>query len=211
MPFLVEEGLVSLDEKDGIMSKTTSAEISDALLTLLHRKAVSDASLNKRFLSVLSDEHRSGGQQLEALVERIRADAASEETATRFKALGSRLNPGQREALRAEEGTLVASLNVEEVLAELVSYGVVTLEENEFIRTGATYSERAQRLVTTMYRKNRQQFVHFASILKATESYAEMGGRLLGERRGGGGGSDVMGEENDEKYGKKRERGERMV
>ena len=207
IPFLVEEGLVSLDEKDGIMSKTTSAEISDTLLTLLHRKAISDASVTKRFLSVLSDEHRSGGQQLEALVERIRADAASEDTATRFKALGSRLNPGQREALRAEEGTLVGSLNVEEVLAELVSYGVLTLEENESIRAGATYSGRAQLLVTIMYRKNRQQFVHFASVLKAMESYAEMGGRLLGEwSGGGGGGSDVIREENDEKYGK-RERG----
>lgn len=211
MPYLVEEGLVTLDEKEGIMSKTIGAERSDALLTLIHRKAVSDDSAYDRFLAVLEDEYRSGGQQLESLVSRIRADACKEEVVGRFEAAPSRLDARQKAALRREEPTLVASLNVEEIMPDLVSYGVLSLDDNEVIRAGATSSERVQRLLGLLYEKSAQQFVRFVSTLTERETYKESGMRLLAEGEDAGGMEmDGPGEQDDEKYGEKevvRERG----
>ena len=203
MPFLVEEGLVTLDEKESIMSKTTGGERSDALLTLIHRKAVSDESVYERFLAVLEDEYRSGGQQLENLVRRIRADAGEDEVVARFEAAPSRLDARQKAALRREEPTLVASLNVEEIMPDLVSYGVLSLDDNEVIRAGATSSERVQRLLGLLYEKSAQQFVRFVSTLAERDTYRESGRRLLAEGGGDGEGMELdgPGAQDDKEYG----------
>ena len=131
MPFLISEGLVNLDEKETIQSKTTGGEKTDTLLTLLHRKGAIDNSLYDRFLHILEDEYRSGGQQLEKVVSKIRDDSANPEILGRFKAAPSRLNPKQKAALLSEEKQLISSLNVEDVMADLVSLGVLSLDENE--------------------------------------------------------------------------------
>ena len=131
MPYLISDGLVSMDEKEVILSKTTGGEKTDALLTLVHRKAVSDKSVYERFLSILGDDILSGGQQLENLVAQIRRDADSDGVAERYRAAPSRLDPRQKAALQAEEKALVSSLNAEELVPDLVSCGVLSLDENE--------------------------------------------------------------------------------
>jgi apoptotic protease-activating factor len=181
MPQLVSEGIVSLDEKEKIQSNTTGGEKVDALLTLLHRKAVSDSSIYERFLTVLADDFLSGGQHLEKLVSKIREDAVNPEVVRRYQAAPTRLDPKQKAALLSEEKQLVSSLNVEDILADLVSLGVLSLDENEVIRSGATYSEKAQRLVQLLLKKSAEQFVYFVETLVASESYSELGRRLLVE------------------------------
>lgn len=132
LPVLVSEGLVSLDEKEIIQSKTTGGEKTDVLLTLIHRKGVFDSNVYDRFLRILGDEYLSGGQQLEKLVFKVRDDSANQEILGRFiKAAPSGLDPKQKSALRSEEEQLVSSLNVEDILADLISLGVLSLDENE--------------------------------------------------------------------------------
>ena len=131
IPFLVSDGLVNLDEKEMIQCRATAGEKTDSLLTLLHRKAVSDDSVYERFLEILSDDFLSGGQQLEKLVSLIREDAANPQVVARYQAAPSRLDPRQKAALLSEERTLVSSVNVEDLLADLVSLGVLSLDENE--------------------------------------------------------------------------------
>lgn len=131
LPFLVSDGLVSLDENETIQSKTTGGEKTDALLTLIHRKALSDSSAYERFLEILKDDFRSGGQQLQWLVTKVREDAENPEVLVRYQAIPTGLDPRQKSALLSEEKLLVSSLNVEDVLADLVSLGVLSLDENE--------------------------------------------------------------------------------
>lgn len=131
MPQLISEGLVSLDEKEKIQSNATGGEKTDALLTLLHRKAVSDSDVYERFLTVLADDFLSGGQHLEKLVATIREDAVNPEVIRRYQYAPTRLDPKQKAALLSEEKQLVSSLNVEEIVADLVSLGVLSLDENE--------------------------------------------------------------------------------
>lgn len=131
LPFLVSDGLVSLDENETIQSKTTGGEKTDALLTLIHRKALSDGSAYERFLEILKDDFRSGGQQVQWLVTKVCEDAENPEVLVRYQAIHTGLDPRQKSALLSEEKLLVSSLNVEDVLADLVSLGVLSLDENE--------------------------------------------------------------------------------
>lgn len=131
MPFLISEGLISLDEKEAIQSKTTGGDKTDALLTLLHRKGAIDYSVYDRFLKILGDEYRSGGQQLEKLVSKVLADSANPEILGRFNAPSGGLNPKQKAVLLSEEEQLINSLNVEDIVADLVSLGVLSLDDNE--------------------------------------------------------------------------------
>ena len=69
----------------------------------------------------------------------------------------------------------------------------------QVIRSGATYSEKAQRLVQLLLKKSAEQFVYFVETLVASESYSELGRRLLVEDvamdTGISGGGENYGEE----------------
>ena len=51
----------------------------------------------------------------------------------------------------------------------------------QVIRSGVTYSDRAQRLVQLILRKSAEHFVSFVETLMASENYSELGRRLLVE------------------------------
>ncbi|CAI8005159.1 Apoptotic protease-activating factor 1, partial [Geodia barretti] len=180
MPFLVSEGLLSLDEKQVIDStKATGGEKTDGLLTIIHRRAVADDGIYERFLKVLDDEFLSGGQYLHELVSKVYDDSSSPGVLERYHVQPGHLDPNQKAAILSNEEALVSSLNVDDVLADMVSLGVLSLDENEVIRSGATFRDRARRLVQIIYRKSSQQFVHFVQTLVAHDVYSALGQRLL--------------------------------
>ena len=135
MPFLVSEGLLSLDEKQVLEStKATDGEKTDGLLTIIHRKGVADNSIYERFLKVLNDEYLSGGQHLHELVSKIYADSTSPAVLERYRVQPGQLDPNQKAAILSHEEAIVSSLNVDDVLADMVSLGVLSLDENEVFR-----------------------------------------------------------------------------
>ena len=132
-PFLVSEGLLTLDECEVIKSKATDGERTESILTLLHRKGSADESVFKRFLNVLSDELLSGGQQLQALVKKIYEDSSNPQVVEKHQMHPGKLDPRQKAALHSLEEALVSSVIVGDILADLVSLGVLTLDENEVL------------------------------------------------------------------------------
>lgn len=139
MPSLVGEGLVSFDEKQSVQSKTTDGEKTDALLTLLHRRAIADGSYYERFLTILADDYRSGGQHLEKLVSKIRQDSVDPDIVQRYQSIPSGLDPRQKSSLMAVDEQLISSLNVEDIIADLVSLGVLSLDENQVCTNLTSY------------------------------------------------------------------------
>ena len=131
LPFLISDGLVNLDEKEMIQNKTTGGVKTDALLTLIHRKGMSDSTVYERFMKILADESLSGGQHLEKLAAKVREDSTDPEVIERYHPVPSRLDPVQKAALLSGERQLICSLNVEDIAADLVSLGVLSLDENE--------------------------------------------------------------------------------
>lgn len=186
MPLLVQEGLVTLNEKERIENrdKSTSDDRCDALLTLVHRKAAADNNVYEKFLDVLKDERCSSGQpHLVTLANTIRNDATKEEVVRRFTPTPSGLYTRQREALCLLQNQLEDSLSVEGILPDLVTDGVVNLDDNEFIRAGDSSKDKVHRLVTRLKQKNSQQFSGFVSTLKNIDVYKKLGKRLEAEAK----------------------------
>ena len=69
------------------------------------------------------------------------------------------------------------------------------------IRSGATFRDRARRLVQIIYRKSSQQFVHFVQTLVAHDVYSELGQRLLMVGETNKGFEAASQGECDQKYG----------
>ena len=69
----------------------------------------------------------------------------------------------------------------------------------QVVRAGMTFSDKARLLVRLIYEKSAQKFVHFVETLVASETYSELGRRLLTE--GNGLSLEVGKELNDERYG----------
>lgn len=177
---LVQKGIVTLDERERIMKKDTRSEGSEEVLMLVHRNAVLNEGAYESFLEMLADDDGCGkGQQLKDLVTKIRDDAAKPEVVAMFQAKPTQLNARQNAALQREASTLVASLNVEELIPDLVSNGVLSLDDTEKVRAGATCNEKVEQLVSLLYEKNEEQFDRFATILKAKEGYQDIAKRLL--------------------------------
>ena len=130
-PFLISEGLLSLDESQVVQTRPTDGEKTDVLLTLLHRKAIADETVYERFLNILGDEFLSGGQQLQALVTKIYEDSSNPNVVAKHRVQPGQLDPRQKAALLALEESLVSGLIVDDILADLVSLGVLSLDDNE--------------------------------------------------------------------------------
>lgn len=133
MPFLVSEGVVNLDEKHDIESLFTDGEKTDRLLTVVHRKAMADKSVFTRFLNVLGDESLSGGQDLGKLVAKIYEDSSDSVVRARHQKHDGKLSRDQKAALRSQQELIVSSVDANNILADLVSCGVLTLDENEVL------------------------------------------------------------------------------
>ena len=138
MPYLISEGLLSLDEKQVIQSKVTDSEKTDGILTLIHRKAIADESVYERFLNILGDEILSGGQHLQKVVSKVYEDSSDPVVLEMHQPKPGGLAPKQKAALISQEESIVSSLTVDDVLADLVSLGVLSLDENEVFLTTCT-------------------------------------------------------------------------
>ena len=186
MPLLVQEGLVTFDEQERIENRdrSTSDDRCDALLALVHRKAAADNNVYEKFLDVLEDERCSNGQpHLVTLATTIRNDATKEEVVRRFTPTPCGLYTRQKEALRLLQDQLEESLIVEGILPDLVTDGVVNLDDNEFIRAGDSSKDKVRRLLTRLKQKSSQQFSGFVSTLKNSDTYKELGKRLEAEAK----------------------------
>ena len=130
LPDLISHGLITPDEKELISHETTGSQKTDRFLTSLHRRGTVDSSVYQKLLDLLSDESVAAGQFLSEVVKQIKADSSDENVKARFTNSDLREGDGDWN----DEDNVVKSLSVKEVLPQLVSYGVVTWNENDRIR-----------------------------------------------------------------------------
>lgn len=187
LPSLVAEGVVTFEDKERIKNEVTSTAKVDKLLSIVHRRGVTDEKVYERLLKVLKEAGDSGGQDLDDVVQKIKEDAHKEGVEKRFEYAAGILEERHNAVLKANEHAIVSNLNVEDVLPHLVSSGVVTHEENVAVRNEATQNKRAESLVKIVHRRGSAAFEAFVSALKKSESYHELtsllsdGGAVLAE------------------------------
>ena len=128
LPDLISSGLITPSEKELISREPTGSQKTDHFLMILHRRGTVDSSVYQKLLDLLSDESVAAGQFIGETLKQIEADSRDEKVKARFTA------SEVREGGVDDEDTVVKSLSTNEVLPQLVSYGVVAWDENERIR-----------------------------------------------------------------------------
>jgi len=134
LPSLIAEGLITPTDQELIKSQSTSSDSVEKLLSLIHRRGTTDNTVFKRFLAILADQDITAGLNLQDLVKRIRHDSESDDIASKFSYDAEVLVEGHNATLKEHEKTIVTSLNVGDVLPQLVASGVVSTQENDDIR-----------------------------------------------------------------------------
>ena len=86
------------------------------------------------FFTLLSDESVSSGQNLGDVLKKIKKDALSEEVAKKFDYRKRLLEEDDHASLMRHKWTIVQSLSVQELLPELIGYGVISTSDKEEIQ-----------------------------------------------------------------------------
>lgn len=134
LPDLISSGLISFEERELISHEVTGSLKTDRLLTILHRRGTVNPDIFNNLFDLLSDESVTAGQLLDDVLKKIKADSCDDEVIDRFAYSSGALKVGDNVSLRNFEDDIVSALTVNEVLPQLVSYGIVNLSENDLIR-----------------------------------------------------------------------------
>lgn len=136
LPDCISRGLLTLDEQEVVLHEVTSSQKTDRFLTIIHRRGRQNADIFDELLKILSDEDVTPGQLLDDVLAQIRADSADANIQARFSACDNEQRCGdQRLSLQRIEEKIVETLAVNEILPQLISRGVVSMQENEIIRS----------------------------------------------------------------------------
>ena len=130
LPYCISRGLITPEQEELIKQEPTGSDKADRFLMILHRRASVDCKVYDELLALISDKTVAAGQILDDVLRKIEKDSRDPNVQARFDG-GSKTGSV---SLRTPEDTVTQALIVSEVLPQLVSYGVVTCEENDIIR-----------------------------------------------------------------------------
>ena len=129
LPDCIPRGLITFEEQDEILRESTGKQKTDRFLSIIHRRAQQKPGTYDELMKVFS---QSSGQLLDEVLRKIREDSVDPSIQARFASDVDRNKPiSQRKNI---EDRIIKSLSVNEILPLLISYAVVTLQENEQIR-----------------------------------------------------------------------------
>lgn len=134
LPHVYSASLVTDTEKGIIQHEVTESLKTDKLLDIIHRQGNSNPKIYVQLFDLLSDDSVTSGQNLGEVLEKIKQDSMSEDTAKKFDYGRRLLEENHRSALLRHKWTIVQSLSVDELLPELVSFGAVSLKDKDAIK-----------------------------------------------------------------------------
>lgn len=130
LPYFISRGLITPEQEELIKGEPTGRHKADRFLMILHRRASVDCEVYDELLAFLSDKTVAAGQVLGDVLGKIEEDSRDPNVQARFDGGSTTGNV----SIRTSEDAITQALIVNEVLPQLVSYGVVTCEENDIIR-----------------------------------------------------------------------------
>ena len=130
LPYFISRGLITIEQEELIKREPTGPNKADRLLMILHRHGSVDSKVYDELLALLSDKTVAAGQVLDDVLRKIKEDSCDPMVQARYD---DGLKAGNV-SLHTSEDAITKALIVSEVLPQLVSYGVVTCEENDIIR-----------------------------------------------------------------------------
>ena len=192
-PELVEttyaKDLISLSEKEEIEAEKTESSRVNKCLNIFHRRYYGDRNIYEKLLQVLEEINENESGIIEHVITALNE---SLNHPPEFPSKTMPLSEFDRERLQYNETTIMATLDVLQLLPDLISEGVVTFEEAETFEEETSFGKRGQRLVRLLNNKGSDVFERFVDILTESEIYEQLARDLRGEGRN---------ETDDKKYG----------
>ena len=170
--------LISQPEQELILSEATNFRRVNRLLLILHRRSRGDKSVFPRLMELLVEFNKEeGGRVLKHVLTALEQSASEAATSPLTYSSGD-LDERERELLLANEEVIISSLDTEQVLPELVSRLVVSVEEGDAVTSsGVTEEERAKTLVDTIKSRGKEAYDKFVAVLQDS-SYRQLAMKL---------------------------------
>ena len=160
LPECITRELVSFDEKASIASEKTILSQNDALLSLIYRKSYSDSTIMQRFVEML--EELKDSLHLSHVIKGLRAEVLEKD---KFDMTAGPMDEMNCRVLRASEAAIGETLDVSHLLPSLITEGVVSIEENESIRSFRTRQEMVSQLIDIILKRGSSTFERFIDVL----------------------------------------------
>lgn len=186
--------LIGVGEYDEINSLRTDSSKIRKLLSIIHRRYYGNPDVFNDFLKVMEDVSDRENGILDYVIDGLRDTIKNPPD---FPSSGSLLGEFERARLLLNEATIVATLDVNELLPDLISEGVVNMMEAESIEIENTFERRGAKLVNMLKNKGYEVFQQFIGVLRDSEMYEQLADRLSRPEEEINGGTKW----DDKKYG----------
>lgn len=195
-PELVEacftKGLLTLSEKEELESLKTDTQQINKLLVIFHRRYFSDREIFSKLFDILKEINVEEGGYIDHVIFALKETLKNPPD---FPTSQDLLSEEDRARLRLNESTILTTLDVLQILPDLISEGVISFKESDVIENEKDFSDRGQKFLEILSRRGSDSYHRFIGVLRETEVYEQLAQKLIGEREDNG---QLM---DDEKYG----------
>ena len=176
------KGLLTLDEKSEIETQRTDTQQLNKLLVIFHRRYVIRPEIFREIFGILKEiNDAEGGNIFNHVIQSLQETL---ENPPEFPTLHDH-SEEDCPSLQLYESIIIKTLDVKQILPELISQYVITIEESEAIDNESDFADKARKFLEILTRRGQDSFQRFIQILQETEVYKELAEKL------------VSGQEND--------------
>ena len=187
-PELVEacftKGLITLEEKDKIKVKKIDTQRLNKLLVIFHRRYAIHPEIFREVFDILKETNDDEGGKIFAHVIQ-----PLQETLENSPEFPTHDRSKDCPSLQPYE-PLIKTLDVQQILPELISQCIITVKESEDIDDEADFADRGKKFLGFLTKQGQDSFQRFIQILHETEVYKGLAEKL------------VSGQQNDGQNGK---------
>ena len=186
-PELVEacfsKGFLTLDEKSEIEVQRTNTQQLNKLLVIFHRRYVIRPEIFREIFDILKEINDSeGGNIFNHVIQSLQETL---ENPPEFPTLHDH-SKEECPSLQLYESIIITTLDVKQILPELISQCVITIEESEAIDNESDFADKARKFLGFLKRRGLDSFQRFIQILHETEVYKELAEKLVSGQENNG-------------------------
>ena len=169
--------LITLPEKEEVESFKTDSQKVNRLLGIFHRRYNGSPDIFKKVFDLLVNINAEEGGYIDHVITKLEE---SIENPPNFPSSHDLLSEEDRARLMLHESTILRTIDVEKILPDLISEGVVSHDESETIESILDLQERNLKFLKFLKSRGSETYHRFVNVLIETEVYESLGHLLLG-------------------------------
>ena len=191
---LFARSLITVGEKEEIEAGKTDSSKINKCLNIFHRRYYGNPAIFKELFSVIEEINENEGGIIDHVIDALNE---SINNPPKFPSALSSLSEFDRARLQLYEATIVSTLDVCQLLPDLISEGVVTFQEATVFEEEGSFAKRGRILIELLKGKGSDVFQCFVEVLRESEVYEVLADDLSRSEEERDGGSQM----DDREYG----------